>query len=139
MGPTNIGVMVVFLLVFISIGKYYTAFGEKTLDVTVNLSNTNDNIGRYLVQITVYGKETLEQSKVIDTSNQTCPDDIESLCYVSAGTFSFASKLVPLNSKIQVCVEELSSGTENCVYGKNSETNTPEIIIVGVPQILSWG
>lgn len=139
MGPTNIGVMVVFLLVFISIGKYYTAFGEKTLDVTVNLSNTNDNIGRYLVQITVYGKETLEQSKVIDTSNQTCPDDIESLCYVSAGTFSFASKLVPLNSKIQVCVEELSSGTENCVYGKNSETNTPETIIVGVPQSSSRG
>jgi hypothetical protein len=138
-GPTNIGVMVVFLLVFISIGKYYTAFGEKTLDVTVNLSNTNDNIGRYLVHITVYGKETLEQSKVIDTSNQTCPDDIESLCYVSAGTFSFASKLVPLNSKIQVCVEELSSGTENCVYGKNSETNTPETIIVGVPQSSSRG
>jgi hypothetical protein len=110
---------------------------RENLDATVNLSNTNDNIGRYLVHITVYGKETLEQSKVIDTSNQTCPDDIESLCYVSAGTFSFASKLVPLNSKIQVCVEELSSGTENCVYGKNSETNTPETIIVGVPQILS--
>ena len=110
------GVMVVFLtLVFVSIGKYYTAYGEKTLDVIVNLSNTNDNIGRYLVHITVYGKEALEQSKVIDTSNQTCPDDIESLCYVSAGTFSFASKSVPLNSKIQVCVEELSSGTENCV------------------------
>jgi hypothetical protein len=138
-GPTNIGMMVVFLLVFVSIGKYYAAFGEKTLDVTVNLSNTNDNIGRYLVHITVYGKETLEQSKVIDTSNQTCPDDIESLCYVSAGTFSFASKLVPLNSKIQVCVEELSSGTENCVYGKNSETNTPETIIVGVPQSSSQG
>ena len=140
MGTTNIGVMVVFLtLVFVSIGKYYTAYGEKTLDVIVNLSNTNDNIGRYLVHITVYGKETLEQSKVIDTSNQTCPDDIESLCYVSAGTFSFASKSVPLNSKIQVCVEELSAGTENCVYGKNSEKNTPEIITVGVPQSLSQG
>ena len=132
-------VIILMIVVFIPMDRNYTASGDKTLDVTVNLSNTEDSIGTYKVHVTVYGKETLEQSKVIDTSNQTCPDDIESLCYVSAGAFSFASKLVPLNSKIHVCVEELSSGTENCVYGKNSEKNTPEIITVGVPQSLSQG
>ena len=136
MGP-KICMMVVFLmLVFVSIGNYYTVYGEKMLDVTVNLSNTNDNIGKYQVQVTVYGKETLEQSTVINTSTQTCPDDIDSLCYVSAGTFSFPSKSVPLDSKIQVCIKELSSGTQNCVYGQNTEKNTPELITVGVPRTL---
>ena len=136
MGP-KICMMVVFLmLVFVSIGNYYTVYGEKMLDVIVNLSNTNDNIGKYQVQVTVYGKETLEQSTVINTSTQTCPDDIDSLCYVSAGTFSFPSKSVPLDSKIQVCIKELSSGTQNCVYGQNTEKNTPELITVGVPRTL---
>lgn len=133
----KICMMVMFLmLVFVSTGKYYTAYGEKMLDVIVNLSNTNDNIGKYKVQVTVYGKETLEQSTLINTSTQTCPDDIDSLCYVSAGTFSFPSKSVPLDSKIEVCIKELSSGTQNCVYGQNTEKNTPELITVGVPRTL---
>ena len=124
----KICMMVMFLvLVFVSTGKYYTTYGEKMLDVIVNLSNTNDNIGKYQVQVTVYGKETLDQ---------TCPDDIDSLCYVSAGTFSFPSKSVPLDSKIEVCIKELSSGTQNCVYGQNTEKNTPELITVGVPRTL---
>ena len=136
MGP-KICTMVVFLmLVFVSIGNYYTVYGEKMLDVIVNLSNTDDSIGKYQVQVTVYGKETLEQSTVINTSTQTCPDDIDSLCYVSAGTFSFPSKSVPLDSKIQVCIKELSSGTQNCVYGQNTEKNTPELITVGLPRTL---
>ena len=132
----NLGIVVIFMiLVVISMDRNYTASGDKTLDVTVNLSNTEDSIGTYKVHITVYGKETLEQSKVIDTSTQTCPDDIESLCYVSAGTFSFASQSVPVDSKIQVCVTETSSETQNCVYGKNTKENTPEIITVGVPHL----
>jgi len=132
----NLGIVVIFLiLVVMSINRNYTAYGDKTLDVTVNLSNTKDSIGTYKIHITVYGKETLEQSKVIDTSTQTCPDDIESLCYVSAGTFSFASKSVPVDSKIQVCVTDTSSETQNCVYGENTKENTSETITVGVPHL----
>jgi hypothetical protein len=134
MGPKLCITVAFYMLVFVLIGKCYTADGEKTLDVIVNVSNTNDNIGKYVVHVTAYGKETLEQSSVIDTSTQTCPDDIESLCYVSAGTFSFASESVPVDSKIQVCVEELSSGTQNCVYGQNTEKNTPELITIGIPR-----
>ena len=128
-------VIILMIVVFIPMDRNYTASGDKTLDVTVNLSNTEDSIGTYKVHVTVYGKETLEQSKVIDTSTQTCPDDIGSLCYVSAGTFSFASQLVPVDSKIKVCVKETSSETQNCVYGKNTEENTPEIITAGVPHL----
>ena len=128
-------VIILVIVVFIPMDRNYTASGDKTLDVTVNLSNTEDSIGTYNVHVTVYGKETLEQSKVIDTSTQTCPDDIGSLCYVSAGTFSFASQSVPVDSKIQVCVNETSSDTQNCVYGKNTKENTPEIITVGVPHL----
>ena len=132
----SLGILLIFLiLVVVSMDKNYTASGEKTLDVTVNLSNTDDSIGTYEVHVTVYGKETLEQSKIIDTSTQNCPDDIDSLCYVSAGTFSFASQLVPVDSKIKVCVKETSSETQNCVYGKNTEENTPEIITAGVPHL----
>ena len=132
----SLGIVIIFMIVvIIPMDRNYTASGDKTLDVTVNLSNTEDSIGTYKVHVTVYGKETLEQSKVIDTSTQTCPDDIESLCYVSAGTFSFASKSVPVDSKIQVCVNETSSDTQNCVYGKNTKENTPEIITVGVPHL----
>lgn len=130
------GIVIIFMiLVVISMDRIYTASGDKTLDVTVNLSNTEDSIGTYEVHVTVYGKGTLEQSKVVDTSTQTCPDDIGSLCYVSAGTFSFASQSVPVDSKIQVCVKETSSETQNCVYGKNTTENTPEIITVGVPHL----
>ena len=128
-------VIILMIVVFIPMDRNYTASGDKTLDVTVNLSNTEDSIGTYKVHVTVYGKETLEQSKVIDTSTQTCPDDIGSLCYVSAGTFSFASQSVPVDSKIQVCVNEISSDTQNCVYGKNTKENTPEMITVGVPHL----
>jgi|SRR6266511_6194564 len=136
MVPTRICLTVTLLvLAVVSISKYYAAYGEKMLDVIVNLSNTSDNIGRYLVHVTVYGKETLEQSKVINTSSQTCPDDVDSLCYANAGTFSFASKSVPINSKIQACVEEIFSGTQNCVYGQNTEKNTPETITLGVPKV----
>ena len=132
----SLGIVIIFMiLVVISMDRIYTASGDKTLDVTVNLSNTEDSIGTYKVHVTVYGKETLEQSKVIDTSTQTCPDDIGSLCYVSAGTFSFASQSVPVDSKIQVCVNEISSDTQNCVYGKNTKENTPEMITVGVPHL----
>ena len=132
----SLGIVIIFMiLVVIPIGRNYTASGDKTLDVTVNLSNTEDSIGTYKVHVTVYGKETLEQSKVIDTSTQTCPDDIGSLCYVSAGTFSFASQSVPVDSKIQVCVKETTSDTQNCVYGKNTKEYTPEIITVGVPHL----
>jgi hypothetical protein len=132
----SLGIVIIFMiLVVISMDRIYTASGDKTLDVTVNLSNTEDSIGTYEVHVTVYGKETLEQSKVVDTSTQNCPDDIGSLCYVSAGTFSFASQSVPVDSKIQVCVKETSSETQNCVYGKNTKENTPEIITVGVPHL----
>jgi len=133
----SLGTVIIFMIVvvIISMDRNYTASGDKTLDVTVNLSNTEDSIGTYKVHVTVYGKETLEQSKVIDTSTQTCPDDIGSLCYVSAGTFSFASQSVPVDSKIQVCVNETSSDTQKCVYGKNTKENTPEIITVGVPHL----
>jgi hypothetical protein len=132
----SLGIVIIFMiLVVISMDRIYTASGDKTLDVTVNLSNTEDSIGTYEVHVTVYGKETLEQSKVVDTSTQTCPDDIGSLCYVSAGTFSFASQSVPVDSKIQVCVKETTSETQNCVYGKNTKENTPEIITVGVPHL----
>jgi len=132
----SLGIMIIFMiLVVLSLDRNYTASGGKTLDVTVNLSNTQYNIGTYEVHVTVYGKETLEQSKVIDTSTQACPDDIESLCYVPAGTFSFASQSVPVDSKIQACVKEPLSETQNCVYGKNTKENTPEIITVGVPHL----
>lgn len=127
--------IVISILLVLLTNKYYISYGEKTLDVSVNLSNTVDNIAKYKVHVTVYGEETAEQSKVVDTSSQTCPDDIDSLCYVDAGTFSFASKSVPVDSKIQVCVEEISSDIQNCVYGKNSEKNSPEQITVGVPQL----
>jgi hypothetical protein len=132
----SLGIVIIFMIVvIIPTDRNYTASGDKTLDVTVNLSNTEDSIGTYKVHVTVYGKETLDQSKVIDTSTQTCPDDIGSLCYVSAGTFSFASQSVPVDSKIQVCVNETSSETQNCVFGKNTKENTPELITVGVPHL----
>jgi hypothetical protein len=136
MGPIRVVTSVVIAILFVFLtDRYYISYGEKTLDVNVNLSNTVDNIAKYKVHVTVYGEETAEQSKVIDTSSQSCPDDIDSLCYVNAGTFSFASKSVPVDSKIQVCVEEISSDIQNCVYGKNSEKNGPELITVGVPNI----
>jgi hypothetical protein len=132
----SLGIVIIFMiLVVIPMGRNYNASGDKTLDVNVNLSNTEDSIGTYEVHVTIYGKETHEQSKVVDTSTQTCPDDIGSLCYVSAGTFSFASQSVPVDSKIQVCVKETTSETQNCVYGKNTKENTPEMITVGVPHL----
>jgi len=52
----------------------------KTLDVVVNLNNVKDNIGTYEVVVTTYGDAILSKSRTIDTSSQTCPDDIESQC-----------------------------------------------------------
>ncbi|MDQ5869920.1 MAG: hypothetical protein M3530_09380 [Thermoproteota archaeon] len=105
----SLGIAIIFMiLVVLSNDRNYTASGEKTLDIPVNLSNTQNNI-TYEVHATVYGKQTIEQSKVIDTSTQTCPDDIESLCHVPAGTFSFASQSVPVDSKIQACVKDTLS------------------------------
>lgn len=105
----------------------------KTLDVVVNLNNVLDNIGIYEVIVTVYGDEILTKSRTIDTSTQTCPDDIESLCYSKAGTFSFPSESVPIGTKIQACVKEPISSIEACVDGMNSSKNSPEIIWVNVP------
>lgn len=127
--------IIVVMLSSYSIGLQSSAFGGKKFDVIVNLSNTSDNIGKYLIHVTVYGKETLEQSRVIDTSSQICRDDTDSLCHVNVGTFSFPSRLVPVDSRVQACVEEISSGTQNCVDGKNTEMNTPERITVGVPSL----
>ena len=56
----SLGIVIIFMiLVVISMDRIYTASGDKTLDVTVNLSNTEDSIGTYEVHVTVYGKETL--------------------------------------------------------------------------------
>jgi hypothetical protein len=105
----------------------------KTLDVVVNLDNVLDNIGTYEVVVTVYSDEILSKSRTIDTSTQTCPDDIESLCYSKAGTFSFPSESVPIGTKIQACVKEPISSMEACVDGINSSKNSPETIWVKVP------
>jgi hypothetical protein len=105
----------------------------KTLDVVVNLNNVKDNIGTYDVVVTTYGDAILSKSRTIDTSSQTCPDDIESLCYSKAGTFSFPSESAPIDTKIQACVKEPTSGMEACVDGINSSKNSPETIWVNVP------
>jgi hypothetical protein len=105
----------------------------KTLDVVVNLDNVLDNIGTYEVVVKVYSDEILSKSRTIDTSTQTCPDDIESLCYSKAGTFSFPSESVPIGTKIQACVKEPISSMEACVDGINSSKNSPETIWVNVP------
>jgi hypothetical protein len=105
----------------------------KTLDVVVNLDNVLDNIGTYEVVVKVYSDEILSKSRTIDTSTQTCPDDIESLCYSKAGTFSFPSESVPIGTKIQACVKEPISSMEACVDGINSSKNSPETIWVKVP------
>ena len=107
----------------------------KTIDIVVNLNNVKDNIGTYEVVVTVYGDAILSKSRTIDTSSQTCPDDIESLCYSKAGIFSFPSESVPIDTKIQACVKEPISGMESCVDGINSSKNSPETIWVNVPVI----
>jgi hypothetical protein len=128
-------ILVTLTLVSFSIDRLYVYGQEgKTLDIIVNLNNVSNNIGTYEVHVTAYGKELLEESKVIDDSaNHICPDDIESLCYVKAGTFSFPSESVPVGSKIQACVKKPISGIENCALGKNTQKKTPETIWVGVP------
>ena len=40
-------VIILVIVVFIPMDRNYTASGDKTLDVTVNLSNTEDSIGTY--------------------------------------------------------------------------------------------
>jgi hypothetical protein len=109
---------------------------ENTLDVYVNLNGVPDRIEIYEVYVTVYGKEILEQSIVVNSkSNQICPDDINSVCYVKAGVFSFPSELVPEGSRIQACVREPASELENCALGENTINKAPEIISVGVPYL----
>ncbi len=86
-------IVIVMTVVVLPIDRPYNSFASeaKTLNVTVNLSNTGSNIGTYEIHVTAYGTETLEQSKVIDTSIKTCPEDIESLCYVKLVPFHFQS------------------------------------------------
>ncbi len=61
----SLGIAIIFMiLVVLSNDRNYTASGEKTLDIPVNLSNTQNNI-TYEVHATVYGKQTIEQSKVL--------------------------------------------------------------------------
>jgi hypothetical protein len=125
--------------VVLTMGIYSGAFdltsGEelKTLDIVVNLKNVSDNIGTYEVVVTAYGDDIISKSRIINTSTQTCPEDMESLCYSKAGTFSFPSKSVPLGSKIQACVKEPTTGIEACADGTNSIKNAPETIWVNLP------
>lgn len=132
---THIVITVIVLTIGIFSMYNHPVYGQetKTLDIIVNLNNVLDNIGMYEVHVTVYGDEILRESRTIDTSTQTCPDDIESLCYSKAGTFSFPSESIPVDSKIRACVKEPKSAKEACVEGKNSNKNSPETIWVKVP------
>jgi hypothetical protein len=105
----------------------------KTLDIVVNLNNVSDNIGTYEVVVTAYGDEILSKSRIINTSTQTCPDDMESLCYSKAGTFSFPSESIPTGSKLQACVKDTTTSIEACADGINSNRNSPETIWVNLP------
>lgn len=112
---------------------YIDASAEKgTFRVLVNLQNVENNIGVYEVHVTVFGNEKLEQSKIVHTNTQTCPDDTTSLCYTSE-TFSFSSDDVPVGSKIQACAKEPAFGMENCNEGKNTPNNGPETLWIDVP------
>jgi hypothetical protein len=113
----------------------YVFGGVKNLEVIVNLNSVSDNIGMFEVHVIVYGKETLEQSKMIDTSSQMCPDDIESMCIAQTSPFIFPSESVPVGSMIQACVKEPESGNENCALGENGKNDEPETIWVGVPAL----
>jgi hypothetical protein len=119
-------------LVFL--GKdYIDASAEKgILKVFVNLQNVGSNIGVYQVHVTAFGNVELEQSKIVYTGTQTCPDDTDSLCYASS-EFSFPSENVPVGSKIQACAKEPAFGVENCTEGQNSPNDGPETLWLDVP------
>ena len=129
----------IFILVtigFISMDRPYIYGQENTLDIYVNLDGVPDRIEVYEVHVTVYGKEILQQSIVVNSkSNQICTDDINSVCYVKAGVFSFPSELVPDGSRIQACVTEPVSELENCALGENTINKAPEIISVAIPYL----
>jgi hypothetical protein len=108
---------------------------DKNLEVIVNLNSVSDNIGTFEVHVTVYGEEILEQSEIINTSSQMCPDDTESLCFAQTSPFIFPAESVPVGSMIQACAREPISGNENCALGENRENNEPETIWVGVPAL----
>jgi hypothetical protein len=113
----------------------YVFGGVKNLEVIVNLNSVSDNIGTFEVHVTVYGEEILEQSEIINTSSQMCPDDTESLCFAQTSPFIFPAESVPVGSMIQACAREPISGNENCALGENRENNEPETIWVGVPAL----
>jgi len=104
-----------------------------TLKVLVNLQNVANNVGIYQIRITAYGSEILEQSKIVHTGTQTCPDDKNSLCYTASGEFSFPSEAIPIGSKIRACAIEPVTGAENCADGQNTPNNGPETIWVKAP------
>lgn len=113
---------------------YINARAEKgTLKVFVNLQNVSDYIGIYQIHVTAFGIAILEQSKIVHTSTQTCPDDIESLCYVASEAFSFPSEAIAVGSKIRACAIEPISGVETCADGQNTPNNGPETIWIEVP------
>ena len=117
---------------------YVDAIDEKgTLKVFVNLQNVGDNIGIYEIHVTTFGNVKLEQSKVVHTGTQTCPDDTDSLCYVASEAFSFPSEAIPVGSKILACAIEPSSGMKNCADGQNTPNNGPETIWIDVPDRLN--
>ena len=53
----SLGIVIIFMIVvIISMDRNYTAWGDKTLDVAVKLSNTEDSIGTY--EIHTMGEES---------------------------------------------------------------------------------
>lgn len=106
-----------------------------TITVNVKLDNIDANSGDYTVTVTVYGDAKLHKSKNVDTSGQTCRDDIDSQCYTPAGPFKFLASQVPIGSEVEVCVQEPISDEEECNSGKNTSKDGAETIGVGVPDI----
>jgi hypothetical protein len=137
----NVAVFIIVLLGMLTPVSIYAPHvyvfgkGAKNLEVLVNLNSVSDNIGTFEVHVTVNGKEILEQSKTIDSSNQTCPDDTESLCFIQTSPFIFPGESVPVGSMIQACVKDQISGNENCALGENGKDSQPETIWVGVPAL----
>jgi len=113
-----------------------TVLGEKGFfNVTVHL-NTSQNIRVYNLHVIVYGEEAIEQSRIVDTSSQICPDDIESQCYKSE-SFLFPNDGIPVGSEFKVCIEEPVSHIEKCAAGQNKSDNTPEVVSIEVPDIVT--
>jgi hypothetical protein len=119
-------------LVFL--GKYYIDVSAEKgiLKVFVNLQNVRSNIGIYQVHVTAFGNVEIDQSKIVHTGTQTCPDDTASLCYATS-EFSFPSENVPVGSKIQACAKEPAFGVENCTEGQNTPNEGPATLWIDVP------